>query len=525
MRSRVLLPALALVAGLSLAGAGSPDGIAWHEGGVQSALDRAEAQDRPLFLYWGAVWCPPCNEIKKKIFARREFIEKSRLFVPVYLDGDTESAQVWADELEVSGYPSMLVLSPEGREVMRLPTGLPLEEFLQVLDEALERMTPIAEILEATLAAPDPEAVPDRSYRLLAYHSWYQDRQVSLAGGEKEERFRTLAERVPPRLAEERSRLYLLWLETAASLASKEPEDGNRRFKLTRRQRREAGSRLLEILSSPRLTLANLEFLAYSAGDVVTLVHPRNGRGRRALVAGWLEAMRRQERNDELTVRERLSCLIPAIELHELQHGDTTDGDLQERVRARVAWANEAARDPYTRQAALGLAGHLLRGAGLDDEARRLYLAEIERSESPFYFMSYLADLAEEQGDPAEAVSWLARAYETARGRATRFQWGTNYLLGLMELAPDDVERIRSESLRVFEELMRLDDAFAGRNHARILRLADKYREWSSQKAHAVEIAAVRSRLLPACADLSDDGGEQSLRARCSEFFESLGGE
>ena len=137
---RTFLAALLVLAPVAVM---AGDSIEWHQGDVQSAFDRAEREDKPLFLYWGAVWCPPCNQVKKTIFSQREFIEKTRLFVPVYLDGDTESAQIWADVLDISGYPTMLVLSPQGRELLRLPTGLQIEAFNNVLDDALAQMVPI----------------------------------------------------------------------------------------------------------------------------------------------------------------------------------------------------------------------------------------------------------------------------------------------------------------------------------------------------------------------------------------------
>ena len=54
---------------------------------------RPRRPNKPVFLYWGAEWCPPCAQIKSTIFNKREFQERTRLFVPVYLDGDTPSAQ------------------------------------------------------------------------------------------------------------------------------------------------------------------------------------------------------------------------------------------------------------------------------------------------------------------------------------------------------------------------------------------------------------------------------------------------
>ena len=61
--------------------------IAWFEGDVESAFASAREQGKPIFLYWGAEWCPPCHQIKDEIFSKAEFVAKSRLFVPVYLDG------------------------------------------------------------------------------------------------------------------------------------------------------------------------------------------------------------------------------------------------------------------------------------------------------------------------------------------------------------------------------------------------------------------------------------------------------
>ena len=69
-------------------------GIAWRkDNDVDAAFALAKAGNKPLFLYWGAVWCPPCNQVKATIFNRQDFIDRSRHFVPVYLDGDSPGAQ------------------------------------------------------------------------------------------------------------------------------------------------------------------------------------------------------------------------------------------------------------------------------------------------------------------------------------------------------------------------------------------------------------------------------------------------
>ena len=71
--------------------------IAWREGDVDDALAEAKELGKPVILYWGAVWCPPCNQMKATLFKDASFIAETEKFVPVYLDGDTEGAQRWGE--------------------------------------------------------------------------------------------------------------------------------------------------------------------------------------------------------------------------------------------------------------------------------------------------------------------------------------------------------------------------------------------------------------------------------------------
>jgi hypothetical protein len=282
----------------------------------------------------------------------------------------------------------------------------------------------------------------------------------------------------------------------------------------------------LQILAEPPLTLANLEFLETRAGDTVRLLHPGKGAARGRLADGWKAAMERIARDEALSVDERISALLPEVELHALFHpGRRFPQALRRRIREQAEWADRMAVDDTTRQAAMSTAGHLLEEAGLSAEARALYLAQIEKSSSPHYFMSSLAGLAREAGDRDEAIGWLRKAHESSRGRATRFQWGAAYLLGLLELAPENEARIRAESLRVLGELVGLDDAFAGRNQVRLERLADGFARWNEAGAHGAAIAAIRETLLPACSTLEGDPpAALEGRERCDSFFRSLGG-
>jgi len=494
-------------------GASAPEplaaGIAWYEGTVEEAFEHARERNLPIFLYWGAEWCPPCHEIKATVFRSREFIERSKLFVPVYLDGDAENAQALGEKFGVLGYPTMVVFSPAGEEITRIPGGIDIQAYAGVLDLAIGTMKPVAALLGRVL--DDAAALEPAECRLMAYYSWEQN-PVLLEGRDRAEVFARLASACPQDLAVERSKLQL-----AGANAAIAPSPGSSEAApLSPESRRDALATVRALLDDETLVRANL-YSVLIAGARITAALTEAGSPERAELQGkfatWIDRLGRDE---SLFRTERLYALIGKMRFERIDDAEAPLSDgLKDEIRRAVAQADAATTDPYERQSVINVASAILDMAGMKEEAKTMLLAELERSKQPYYFMTSLADIEQQAGNDEAAIGWLARGYDEARGPATRFQWGTYYIAGLLEMTPEDEERIATDTVRVVGELG-ATRAFHQRPKAQLARLQKKLEEWNEGGGHAEAIVRIRRGVLAICEGIP---AEDAARATCEGFL------
>ncbi len=476
--------------------------IAWYEGSVEEAFAEARQSAKPLFLYWGAVWCPPCNALKSTLFQQPEFIARTRDFVAVYLDGDTQRAQVWGEKHDAVGYPSVIVFDSDGRELTRLPGTLTADSFMAALDDVQSNAPPVAELAELALAGE--HTLSDTEFRRLAYHSWYQDRR-SLSTDRYLALFGRLAEQAPDDDSALVRRVHALRVSEAVAAG-------------------EAGSveshyaELMNVLDAEEPDLDNLMMFFGKLADTFAALAPAQPQ-RAELRAAFTAAVESVLANPTANKTAPLFSLGLLLEIERLDDPDASPSPaLRERIVAAAEQADASAETQQERQSVIFYTYGMLSDAGENERARVLLEKELEISEEPYYFMYPLATLAFEAGDVDSAVRWMERYYREAYGPATRLQHGVNYARRLMLWTPQDSETILNVSAEVLAEMHGEPDALANRNLRSFGWLTDALMAWRDEHHPGLPLASLDSGIAAICAE---HAGEASANA-CTAMQQRL---
>ena len=498
-RSTSRLAALFLLLGL-LAGPGLveiraadtlPPGIDWFEGSVEEAFERAKADNRPLFLYWGAVWCPPCVEIRQTVFKSPRFLAQTRLFLPVYLDGDTERAQAWGDRFGTKVYPTMIVFNPAGEEVTRLNASVDVAAYNDVLALSLDNMRPMEDLVRTGMK--DPDALSGADLQRLAYYSWSDGK--ALPDDAEAGLFLRLANAADGREPGAGARLYLQYLLMLADAAGR----GEAASK-------EGLGRIAGILSERELTLAGWDYLILPEQLMPALAGPDENL--ESLKADWADALLRNRYDERLSVKNRLYAWRPTLVFRsESGTGEnrTIPGPLANAIRAEGEVARESVAGTQGRQSVINTISNVYLLAGMTGDARALLAEEIERSDTPYYFMGSLASLEERAGNDAVALEWRRKAYEAAEGPATRIRWWASYVQALTRLAPGDVSTVQAVAVFPFDPANGMNELFSGANYRNLKRATDSLLSWDPDRSRLAGYAAALESACMAQASGSPD--------------------
>ncbi|MDP1900126.1 MAG: thioredoxin family protein [Rubrivivax sp.] len=477
--------------------------VAWQAAASDADVDRAFAQARteskPVLLYWGATWCPPCNQLKATLFNRQDFATLAQTFVSVHVDGDRPGAQKLGSRFKVSGYPTMVLFTPQGQEITRLPGEADAPQVLAVLQSALSGGRPVKAVLADALGG---KALAANDWRMLAFYSWDTDEQQLVPKDEVPGTLVRLAVASPAADTETTTRLWLKALAASDDGQGVKADDSLR-------------ARVLKVLADPVQARTHMDVLTNGADDIVRTLEPAGSAGRPRLLGAFDAALKRLEGDATLSRNDRMGALHARVVLARLDGAKEAvqvklPEPLLQDVRGHVARADREITDGYERMAVITYGGALLARAGLWAESEALLKSNLARSHSPYYLMSQLGSNARKLGRNDEALRWYGEAFDKSEGPATRLQWGASYLAALVDLAPQDAARIEKTAAQLIAEAAKDGGAFEGRSARTLQRASAKLRAWNGEGKQGPALKRLQGQLDALCPKVAAADGQRT---------------
>ena len=375
-------------------------GIAWFDGDVNAAFASAKASNKPVLLYWGAQWCPPCKQLKSAVFNRPDFIEKSKLFVAVYLDGDLPDAQKFGDEFRVTGYPTVVVFKPDRTEITRIAGNMDLSLYAGVLDNVLGDVRPVKDVIELAVKGEGPMAADD--CRRLAYHAFGLEDDGVFPAAKLQAAFENAARTCPAELTKERARLHIRAAEQAVSQQKDAITKGGKADKALT----VAIVRVNEILTQKEIALANADALRGLRGEFFLAARQTLPQLAPTLRERWMAIADAATANQEFAPADQLAAQLMKITAAKAYAVDAkVPTDVRSVALATATKMLAVKQDAYVRAGVVNSAINIY--IALDDweRARDLLALEATTSNTPHYYIGDLADVEEHLGNKQRSVA------------------------------------------------------------------------------------------------------------------------
>ncbi len=384
-----------------------------------------------------------------------------------------------------------------------------LNLYASVLDDALGDVRPVKDVI--ALAVKGDAALSAIDCRRLAYHAFGLEDDGVSESAQLETAFANAARTCPAELTKERARFAFLAAAEAAARQKEAIEKGGK-----------ADKALVVLILRVNELLANRDLALTNADAVRGLPNEFYLAARQTLpqVASTLRE-RVMSVGDAATVNPQFA---PADQLAaqlikiRVAKAYAPDGKVPTDVRAIAlntsAKMLDVKQDAYVRAGVVNSASNVYIALEEREKLRALMVQESATSNTPWYYLGDLADVEEELGDKQAALAHMAEAYQKAKGPASRFQWGFNYLSGLLRLTPNDTAKIEKVGAAVLAELDGPNRVHR-RTLSRLTRLDKALREWNTTPARAAVLAKFRNSVAVAC---GKSPGDVAVEAGCRGF-------
>ena len=138
MKKLIAFLSIALLAASHTFAGDFPEGSPTFEHKLADALTKAKAANKPIIVIFSAVWCGPCQQMKKKVYPSAEVKPFHDKFIWAYLDADDNANDEDSKKFGVSGIPHIEFLDSTGKSIGKQVGSGSAPDFAKKLEEMLK---------------------------------------------------------------------------------------------------------------------------------------------------------------------------------------------------------------------------------------------------------------------------------------------------------------------------------------------------------------------------------------------------
>ena len=109
----------------------SQQGINFKVTSFAAAKELAKSENKPLFIFLHATWCPTCKKMEREVLIQKELGDSyNRQFVNVAIDYDSPEGHQLNEQYPIKATPTLFFFKPDGSVFKKLEGFTTASELL-----------------------------------------------------------------------------------------------------------------------------------------------------------------------------------------------------------------------------------------------------------------------------------------------------------------------------------------------------------------------------------------------------------